>query len=72
MFAVCLPIEALVGTGALIAVALTGESYVEEFHSVAVRDLEREQIVGPPSGETVARRLGRAEFSSLRRYSFFK
>ena len=46
--------------GALIAlpVALTGACDVEEFHSLAVRDLERGQGVGLPSGETVARRLG--------------
>src|SRR6266571_8868000 len=46
--------------GALIAlpVALTGESHVEEFHSLAVRDLERGQGVGLPSGETVARHMG--------------
>jgi hypothetical protein len=46
--------------GALIAlpVALTGECEVEEFHSLAVRDLERGQGVGLPSGEAVARRLG--------------
>jgi hypothetical protein len=46
--------------GALIAlpVALTGACEVEEFHSLAVRDLERGQGVGLPSGEAVARRLG--------------
>lgn len=46
--------------GALIAlpVALTGECEVEEFHSLAVRDLERGQGVGLPSGEAVAKRLG--------------
>jgi hypothetical protein len=46
--------------GALIAlpVALTGDSEVEEFHSLAVRDLERGQGVGLPSGEEVARLLG--------------
>jgi hypothetical protein len=46
--------------GALIAlpVALTGESEFEEFHSLAVRDLERGQGVGLPSGEMVARRIG--------------
>jgi hypothetical protein len=45
--------------GALIAlpVALTGESHVEEFHSLAVRDLERGQGVGLPSGEAIARHL---------------
>jgi len=46
--------------GALIAlpVALTGACEVEEFHSLAVRDLERGQGVGLPSGEAVAHRLG--------------
>ena len=45
--------------GALIAlpVALTGDVEVQEFHSLAVRDLERGQGVGLPSGEAVARFL---------------
>jgi len=45
---------------ALIAlpVALTGTTDVEEFHSLAVRDLERGQGVGLPSGESVAKHLG--------------
>jgi Animal haem peroxidase len=45
---------------ALIAlpVALTGACEVEEFHSLAVRDLERGQGVGLPSGESVARHIG--------------
>src|SRR5262245_61161716 len=45
---------------ALIAlpVAITGESVLAEFHSLAVRDLERGQGVGLPSGEAVARKLG--------------
>ena len=52
--------------GALIAlpVALTGVSEVEEFHSLAVRDLQRGQGVGLPSGEAVARRLGEAPLSA--------
>jgi Animal haem peroxidase len=43
--------------GALIAlpVTLTGECEVAEFHSLAVRDLERGQRVGLPSGEAVAK-----------------
>jgi hypothetical protein len=51
--------------GALIAlpVALTGESHVEEFHSLAVRDLERGQGVGLPSGEAVARCLDETPLS---------
>jgi len=46
--------------GALIAlpVTLTGESAVQELHSLAVRDLERGQRVGLPSGEAVARHIG--------------
>jgi hypothetical protein len=45
--------------GALIAlpVALTGDTEVQEFHSLAVRDLERGQGTGLPSGEAVARLL---------------
>ena len=43
--------------GALIAlpVALTGDTEVQEFHSLALRDLQRGQGVGLPSGEVVAR-----------------
>ena len=41
-----------------LPVALTGAGGGEEFHSLAVRDLERGQGVGLPSGEAVARRLG--------------
>jgi hypothetical protein len=46
--------------GALIAlpVALTGDGEVEEFHSLAVRDLERGEGVGLPSGEAIARHTG--------------
>jgi hypothetical protein len=45
---------------ALIAlpVTLTGDSDVQELHSLAVRDLERGQRVGLPSGEAVARHMG--------------
>ena len=52
--------------GALIAlpVALTGVSDVEEFHSLAVRDLTRGQGVGLPSGEAVARRMGEPPLSA--------
>lgn len=51
--------------GALIAlpVALTGASDVDEFHSLAVRDLTRGQGVGLPSGEAVARRMGEPPLS---------
>lgn len=52
--------------GALIAlpVTLTGECEVEELHSLAVRDLERGQHVGLPSGEAVARHLGVAPLTA--------
>ena len=51
--------------GALIAlpVALTGDVEVEEFHSLAVRDLERGQGTGLPSGEAVARFLNEEPLS---------
>jgi hypothetical protein len=38
--------------------AITGTSDVEDYHSLAVRDLQRGQGVGLPSGETVARHVG--------------
>ena len=41
-----------------LPVALTGDSTVAEFHSLAVRDLQRGEGVGLPSGEAVARRVG--------------
>lgn len=46
--------------GSLIALpaAITGASETVEFHSLAVRDLERGEGVGLPSGEAVARALG--------------
>ena len=52
--------------GALIAlpVALTGDTEVQEFHSLAVRDLQRGQGVGLPSGEVVARHLGEAPLTA--------
>jgi len=45
---------------ALIAlpVAVTGECEIEDYHSLAVRDLQRGQGVGLPSGETVALYMG--------------
>jgi hypothetical protein len=43
-----------------LPVAITGESAVEELHSLAVRDLMRGQGVGLPSGETVASYIGEA------------
>jgi heme peroxidase len=46
--------------GSLIAlpVAVTGACANDEFHSLAVRDLERGEGVGLPSGEDVAKALG--------------
>jgi hypothetical protein len=41
-----------------LPVAITGECEVDEYHSLAVRDLERGQGVGLPSGEAVARHIG--------------
>ena len=41
-----------------LPVAITGETEIDEYHSLAVRDLQRGQGVGLPSGEAVARRMG--------------
>ena len=41
-----------------LPVAITGECEIDEYHSLAVRDLQRGQGVGLPSGEAVARQLG--------------
>jgi hypothetical protein len=41
-----------------LPVAITGETEVDEYHSLAVRDLERGQGVGLPSGEALSRHLG--------------
>jgi hypothetical protein len=41
-----------------LPVAITGEVEIDEYHSLAVRDLQRGQGVGLPSGEAVARHLG--------------
>ena len=41
-----------------LPIAMTGQTEIDEYHSLAVRDLERGQGVGLPSGEAVARRLG--------------
>src|SRR5262245_20225029 len=48
----------LVASLIALPVALTGALEVEEYHSLAVRDLERGEGVGLPSGEAVARALG--------------
>jgi hypothetical protein len=41
-----------------LPVAITGEGVIEDYHSLAVRDLLRGQGVGLPSGEAVARHIG--------------
>jgi Animal haem peroxidase len=41
-----------------LPVAITGECDIDEYHSLAVRDLQRGQGVGLPSGEAVARHMG--------------
>ena len=41
-----------------LPVAVTGECEVEDYHSLAVRDLQRGQGVGLPSGEALARHMG--------------
>lgn len=41
-----------------LPVAVTGECEIEDYHSLAVRDLQRGQSVGLPSGEAVARHIG--------------
>jgi hypothetical protein len=41
-----------------LPVAITGECEIDEYHSLAVRDLQRGQGVGLPSGEAIARRMG--------------
>jgi len=43
-----------------LPVAITGECEIDAYHSLAVRDLQRGQGVGLPSGEAVARHLGAA------------
>ena len=41
-----------------LPVAISGETEIEAYHSLAVRDLQRGQGIGLPSGEAVARHLG--------------
>lgn len=41
-----------------LPVAVTGECEIEDYHSLAVRDLQRGQGVGLPSGEAVSRYIG--------------
>ena len=47
-----------------LPVAVTGECEIEDYHSLAVRDLQRGQGVGLPSGEAVARHVGVAPLSA--------
>jgi hypothetical protein len=41
-----------------LPVAVTGESEIVDYHSLAFRDLQRGQGVGLPSGESIARHMG--------------
>ena len=43
-----------------LPVAVTGECEIEDYQSLAVRDLQRGQGVGLPSGEAVEARLARS------------
>jgi hypothetical protein len=47
-----------------LPVAVTGECEIEDYHSLAVRDLQRGQGVGLPSGEAVARHIGLAPLTA--------
>ena len=47
-----------------LPVAITGECEIEAYHSLAVRDLQRGQGVGLPSGEAVARHIGIAPLTA--------
>jgi Animal haem peroxidase len=47
----------LVRTLIELPVAVTGECEIEDYHSLAVRDLQRGQGVGLPSGESLARHM---------------
>ena len=47
-----------------LPVAITGECEIDEYHSLAVRDLQRGQGVGLPSGEAVARHIGVAPLTA--------
>ena len=53
---------------ALIALpaAITGECEIEDYHSLAVRDLQRGHGVGLPSGEAVAHHMGIAPLTAER------
>jgi hypothetical protein len=47
-----------------LPVAVTGECEIEDYHSLAVRDLQRGQGVGLPSGEAVVRHIGIAPLTA--------
>jgi hypothetical protein len=47
-----------------LPVAVTGESEIEDYHSLAFRDLQRGQGVGLPSGESLARHMGIAPLTA--------
>ncbi len=47
-----------------LPVAVSGECEIEDYHSLAVRDLQRGQGVGLPSGEAVARHIGIAPLTA--------
>jgi len=47
-----------------LPVAITGECEVEDYHSLAVRDLQRGQGVRLPSGEALARHIGIAPLTA--------
>ena len=54
----------LVGALIQLPVAVTGACEIEDYHSLAVRDLQRGQGVGLPSGEAVARHIGTAPLTA--------
>jgi hypothetical protein len=54
----------LVGALIKLPIAVTGECEIEDYHSLAVRDLQRGQGVGLPSGEAVARHIGIAPLTA--------
>ena len=47
-----------------LPVAVTGDCEIEDYHSLAVRDLQRGQGVGLPSGEAVACHIGIAPLTA--------
>ena len=44
---------------------MTGECEIEDYHSLEVRDLQRGQGVGLPSGEAVARHIGVVQLTAV-------